>query len=164
MAAPAPSAGQDDSAASFIGALISLTSHSHIRYQGILASIDATRATLSLERVRSFGTEGRCAAAGRPQDEVAESENVFEFIMFRAADVVDLRIDDPSPNNKKAPAQPEPTQVRTYLERVRTNSYGCKRGSLIPAVRERFSHVDSSAAFLLNRGSGTERAILTHRH
>lgn len=53
MASPAaPSAGssQDDSAASFIGALISLTSHSNIRYQGILSNIDAAQATLSLEK------------------------------------------------------------------------------------------------------------------
>ena len=50
--APQPSAGssQDDSAASFIGALISLTSHSNIRYQGILSNIDAAQATLSLEK------------------------------------------------------------------------------------------------------------------
>jgi len=47
--AAAPTSGQDDSAASFIGALISLTSHSNIRYQGILSNIDAAQATLSLE-------------------------------------------------------------------------------------------------------------------
>ena len=47
--AAAPTGGQDDSAASFIGALISLTSHSNIRYQGILSNIDAAQATLSLE-------------------------------------------------------------------------------------------------------------------
>lgn len=42
--------GQDDSAASFIGALISLTSRSNMRYQGVLSNIDATQATLALEK------------------------------------------------------------------------------------------------------------------
>ncbi|WFD23343.1 hypothetical protein MEQU1_002032 [Malassezia equina] len=89
MASPAaPAGGQDTSAASFLGALISLTSHSNIRYQGILSNIDAAHATLSLEK-----------------DEVAKSDNVYDYIVFRAADVVDLRIDDPSP--KKDAAAPQ---------------------------------------------------------
>lgn len=41
---------QDDSAASFIGALISLTSRSNMRYQGVLSNIDAAQATLALEK------------------------------------------------------------------------------------------------------------------
>ncbi|WFD44509.1 hypothetical protein MPSI1_003177 [Malassezia psittaci] len=82
---------KDESAASFLGALISLTSRSNVRYQGVLSSIDAAQATLALEK------EGRCAAAGQPQDEVDGSEKVYDYIVFRAADVVDLRIDDPSP-------------------------------------------------------------------
>lgn len=47
-------AGQDDSAASFIGALISLTSKSNMRYQGVLSNIDAAQATLALEKGRWF--------------------------------------------------------------------------------------------------------------
>ncbi|WFD30563.1 hypothetical protein MSPP1_001584 [Malassezia sp. CBS 17886] len=105
MASQGPS-GQDDSAASFIGALISLTSHSNMRYQGVLSNIDAAQATLALEKVRSWGTEGRCAAAGRPQDEVPKSEKVYDNIVFRAADVVDLRIDDPSPDKTERSVPP----------------------------------------------------------
>ena len=48
--------GQDDSAASFIGALISLTSRSNMRYQGVLSNIDAAQATLALEK----GTCPKC--------------------------------------------------------------------------------------------------------
>ncbi|WFD00444.1 hypothetical protein MYAM1_003193 [Malassezia yamatoensis] len=88
---------KDESAASFLGALISLTSRSNVRYQGVLSSIDAAQATLALEKVRSWGTEGRCANAGQPQDEVDGSDKVYDYIVFRAADVVDLRIDDPTP-------------------------------------------------------------------
>lgn len=109
--------------------------------------------------VQSWGTEGRCAAMGNPQDEVPKAENVYDYIVFRAADVVDLRIDDPSP--KKDVAAPQ--QVCISPSSVRTKSYGCKCGSTIPAVRERFSHVDSSAAFLLIPFC-IRRTILTSRH
>lgn len=42
-------AGAEDPTAPFLGALISLTSRSNIRYQGVLAHIDPAQATLSLE-------------------------------------------------------------------------------------------------------------------
>lgn len=93
--------------AEFIGALISLVSKSDIRYQGLLASINPDQATIALERVRSWGTEGRLAAVGKPQDELPPSDHTYEYIMFRAADVKDLKIDDPSP--PKFAAQPQPT-------------------------------------------------------
>ena len=41
---------KDESAASFLGALISLTSRSNMRYQGVLSNIDAAQATLALEK------------------------------------------------------------------------------------------------------------------
>jgi len=75
MANPAgPPGGQDASAASFLGALISLTSHSNIRYQGILSNIDAAHATLSLEKgmlslfTRSaiMGYRGSLCGYGKP--------------------------------------------------------------------------------------------------
>lgn len=74
--------------------------------------------------VRSWGTEGRCAAAGHPQDEMPPNDHVYENIVFRAADVVDLRIDDPSPSaDTAAPpvsAPEQPKQVRTgpYVRRM----------------------------------------------
>lgn len=103
----------DDPTASFIGALISLTSQSNIRYQGVLASIDPAQATLSLENVRSFGTEGRCAAAGQPQDEVPGNDNVYDYVVFRAADVLDLRIDGPSPLGNQAAGAQAPANAPT---------------------------------------------------
>ncbi|WFD03347.1 hypothetical protein MOBT1_002036 [Malassezia obtusa] len=69
-----------------------------MRYQGVLSNIDATQATLALEK-----------AEGQPQDEVPGSEKVYDYIVFRAADVVDLRIDDPSPEKPGvAPSEPAP--------------------------------------------------------
>lgn len=90
--------------AEFIGALISLISKSDIRYQGLLASINPNEATIALENVRTWGTEGRFAAQGRPQDEIPASDHVYEYVQFRAADVKDLKIDDPNPPKQ----QPQP--------------------------------------------------------
>ena len=71
---------------------------------------------------------------GNPQDEVSKADNVYDYIVFRAADVVDLRIDDPSPKNDVV----TPQQVCIIPSSIRTKPYGCKCGSMIPAVRERF--------------------------
>ncbi|PWN20594.1 hypothetical protein BCV69DRAFT_282803 [Microstroma glucosiphilum] len=91
--------------ADFIGALISLVSKSDIRYQGLLAQIDPVKATIALEQVRSYGTEGRLASQGKPQDEIPPSNNTYEFVTFRAADVKDLRIDDPHPPKQQQQPQ-----------------------------------------------------------
>ncbi|CAO3598975.1 unnamed protein product [Absidia cylindrospora] len=68
--------GQD-----YIGSKISLISLSDIRYVGTLHSINTNDSTVSLENVRSFGTEGR---RSNPGDEVAASETVFDFVVFVA--------------------------------------------------------------------------------
>ncbi|CAH7688655.1 putative G2/M phase checkpoint control protein Sum2 [Phakopsora pachyrhizi] len=81
----------------YIGSRISLISKSDIRYRGVLHSIDPAASTVSLEQVRSMGTEGRKA---NPADELAPTDTLYEFIVFRAADVKDLSIE--------APAEPKP--------------------------------------------------------
>lgn len=99
-------------ASSFIGALISLISRSDIRYQGFLATIDAEQATIALEKVRSWGTEGRMIQQGKPAgEELPPNENVYDYIVFRAADVKDLKIDDPHPQ-RNAPPPPPPQALQ----------------------------------------------------
>ncbi|GAA6052568.1 hypothetical protein JCM3770_003247 [Rhodotorula araucariae] len=88
-------------AAQFIGSVISLVSKSDIRYQGVLHSIDPLQATVSLEKVRSLGTEGR---KGNPAEEVPPSDTSYDFIVFRASDVKDLQIEGPAP--EAAPSDP----------------------------------------------------------
>ncbi|EFP84739.1 uncharacterized protein PGTG_10898 [Puccinia graminis f. sp. tritici CRL 75-36-700-3] len=83
----------------YIGSRISLISKSDIRYRGILHSIDPAASTVSLEQVRSMGTEGR---KSNPSEEIAATDQLYEFIVFRAADVKDLSIEAP------AEAKPEP--------------------------------------------------------
>ncbi|GAA6003914.1 Scd6p [Rhodotorula paludigena] len=89
-------------AAQFVGQTISLVSKSDIRYQGVLHSIDPQAATISLEKVRSLGTEGR---KSNPAEEVPPSDNVYDFIVFRASDVKDLQI-EAAPAADAAPADP----------------------------------------------------------
>lgn len=78
----------------YIGAKLSLISKSDIRYVGILHEIDSANSTVSLEQVRSHGTEGR---KGDPALEIPPSDNVFEYIIFRGSDVKDLRVEQATP-------------------------------------------------------------------
>ncbi|KDN38708.1 hypothetical protein K437DRAFT_259315 [Tilletiaria anomala UBC 951] len=119
-----PTTGQAQSGASpaaagpaqFIGALISLISKSDIRYQGILAQIDPAAATISLEQVKSFGTEGRLASQGRHSEEIPPAyDNVYEYVVFRAGDVKDLKIDDPNPQRSQPPPPPQQMQDPAIL-------------------------------------------------
>lgn len=86
----------------YIGSLISLISKSDIRYVGILHNINGEDSTISLQQVRSFGTEGR---KGNATQEIPPSDNVFEFIVFRGSDVKDLRIEE-KPHKYQVPNDP----------------------------------------------------------
>ncbi|KAK8086631.1 hypothetical protein PG994_001605 [Apiospora phragmitis] len=89
----------------FLGSRISLISKSDIRYSGILHEINAEESTVSLENVRSYGTEGR---RGQPEEELAASDQVYEYIVFRGSDVKDLRIEEaPATKENNPPAVPD---------------------------------------------------------
>jgi protein LSM14 len=87
----------------FLGSRISLISKSDIRYVGTLHEINSDESTVSLENVRSFGTEGR-----RGGEEISPSDQVYEYIVFRGSDVKDLRIEEhPGIKENKPPAVPD---------------------------------------------------------
>ena len=65
--------------------------------------------------VRSWGTEGRLTQLGRPQEELPPNENVYDYIVFRAADVKDLKIDDPHPERSRQPPAPTGLQDPAIL-------------------------------------------------
>ena len=74
----------------YIGSHISLISKSEVRYEGTLYTIDTVNSTVALQNVTSFGTENRC------QDRfVAPSNEIYEYIIFRAGDIKDLKVCDP---------------------------------------------------------------------
>lgn len=70
-------------------------------YVGTLVEINSAESTVSLENVKSHGTEGR---KKDPGDEVQGSPQIYEFIVFRGSDVKDLVVDE-------APAPKEPPQM-----------------------------------------------------
>ncbi|KAF2865607.1 Lsm14 N-terminal [Massariosphaeria phaeospora] len=83
----------------YIGSRISLISKSDIRYVGTLIDINSEASTVTLDNVRSFGTEGRRGG----KDEYEPSDAVYEQIVFRGSDVKDLRIEE---QKKEKPAPP----------------------------------------------------------
>ncbi|ELR08814.1 hypothetical protein VC83_00749 [Pseudogymnoascus destructans] len=88
----------------FIGSRISLVSRSDIRYVGTLHEINSETSTVALENVTSFGTEGR---KGNPNEEIAASDSIYEYIVFRGSDVKDLRIEEaPAAKENKPPQVP----------------------------------------------------------
>ena len=71
----------------------------------MLHEINSDESTVSLENVRSFGTEGR---KSRPEEEVGPSDQVYEYIVFRGSDVKDLRIEEhPGIKENKPPTMPD---------------------------------------------------------
>ncbi|PIA15602.1 hypothetical protein COEREDRAFT_81927 [Coemansia reversa NRRL 1564] len=78
---------------------ISLITKSYIRYVGTLKEVDSEKSTILLEKVRSMGTEGRQEA---PRV-VPMSNDIYEFIQFRATDVQFVEFEKES-----APAAPAP--------------------------------------------------------
>jgi protein LSM14 len=85
---PTSATGTTDSP--YLGSKISLVSKAKIRYEGILYTIDANESTVALSKVRSFGTEGR--PTDRP---VPARDEIFEYIIFRGADIEDLQVREP---------------------------------------------------------------------
>merc|ERR1719228_568020 len=74
----------------YLGSKISLISQSDVRYEGILYTIDTVANTVALAKVRSFGTEDR--PTDRP---MAPREEEYEYIIFRASDLKDIRVLEP---------------------------------------------------------------------
>ncbi len=114
------SSGTTDSP--YLGSKISLVSKAKIRYEGILYTIDANESTVALSKgknsenikhlkffvflVRSFGTEDR--PTDRP---VPARDEIFEYIIFRGADIEDLQVREPPTSSLTQ----DPAIVEVYI-------------------------------------------------
>ena len=84
----------------YLGSKIALISNAEIRYEGILHQINTEESTISLQQVRSFGTEGRRTP------NVPASDEIYEFIIFRGKDIKDLFVLEDSSERRPSLSDP----------------------------------------------------------
>lgn len=99
----------------YIGSVISLISKSAVRYAGILSNVNLQEETIALEQVRCFGSEGR---KGNPAEELPSSNTIYEYVVFRAADITNLKVCEPPKPLSTVPNDPAIVNVMVLFKLI----------------------------------------------
>jgi protein LSM14 len=79
-----------------------LISKKNIRYEGMLYSINEQNATVALQNVRSFGTEGREKIEPGLAFVAPAPDAVHPYLLFRGQDIKDLHVHEQQPTEEEA--------------------------------------------------------------
>lgn len=112
----------------FLGSGISLISKKNIRYEGTLYSISETDATVALQNVRSYGTEGREKSDPSSNGNfVPPQDTIHPYLLFRGCDIKDLHV-----HESKGLSDQNENDVSTDIEKVTTGAVAGKTTSSPP--------------------------------
>lgn len=147
-----------------VGNRISLISKKNIRYEGTLYSINESDATVALQNVKSYGTEGR-EKTEKGCTLVPPQDAVHPYLLFRGCDIKDLHVheqpkkEEPpkkttSPK-KAAPAPKEQAQQAKKEEAKKTEAKKSTKQQRPRQSNKSKAQVGTGASLLNRKERGT---------